>query len=278
MLFFFGTRSSHLRTVRLDENTECPSCNSRNSFDISTFGTYIHFFWIPVLPISKSTVAECSHCKKTYREKELPESIKEKLKASQELDPPKRPIWHGCGCLIILAVMAFSVVGSLLGYFFNKDEFDAAANDPRRTELEGDLELTTTTPSEIGDEISYYLQDCMNYSIEGIETEEIQYFSKQNGNKLLVLLKVMDMKGVESSSRKEIVFAVEECLTELIEPEETEVYIGVHGKWNLLMTKTPANNDLGGRSANSDDLFPFYDADLESETDDLELDEEEEVE
>ena len=55
MIFFFGTRANRIGERRLN-NTTCPNCQTQDSFVSATFGSYVHFFWIPIFPINKTTV------------------------------------------------------------------------------------------------------------------------------------------------------------------------------------------------------------------------------
>jgi len=40
--------------------------------------------------------------------------------------------------------------------------------------------------------------------------------------------------------------------------EDFQLYIGVNGIWNMVLVKTPEEEDLGGRFAKSSLLFTFY--------------------
>lgn len=263
MFIFFGTRTSVIKTKPVNGNTECPYCQNLNTFVASTFGKYFHVFWIPLFPLSKTTVLECRHCKKSYAEHELPEDLKLALLKSNELDPPKRPLWHGCGCLIVAAVLLLIGVlsiGSALFWMADKKtgEKVGQALDTRSAVLHKDIEKATRHPDSKIDSISYRIKGCMDQSIDGIDTEEIKYFSKIKGNKLLVLLKAANLGNTEESSRKELVFAVEDCLAGFLNTDDYQIYIGVDGKWNLLLVKTPGGESLGGRFAKSSLLLPFY--------------------
>ena len=258
MFIFFGTRASKIKTKRIDGNTECPYCQNKNTFVATAFGKYFHLFWIPLLPFSKETVLECSHCKKTYAEHELPENLRLALVKSNQIDPPKRPLWHGFGCLV-LALIGLVVIGiSIASAIFWSDKDVKDEIDVRSISLNNDIEKATATPDQAVDSISYYLKPCIDDDIEGIETQDIKYFSKIMDNKLLVLLKVSDLKKVKASSRKELIYAIEDCLHYIVEAENYQTYIGVRGKWNMVLVKTPHGENLEGKFAKSGLLLPFY--------------------
>jgi len=274
MLFFFGTRATKVAQRQVKSNTTCPHCESQNSFIATTYGRYFHFFWIPIFPLLKSTFLECSHCKKTYKENELPEQIQRALLKENELNPARRPIWHSCGCLIIIAVIIISILSSVVGYLFNKDEIDDSLNDERRTQLYDDISKANNNPTFESDSIANYMKACIALSIDGIDTDKVGYYTKTNADKLLLIMRVKDMKGIEKSSRKELVFASEECLDAILYEEDYEYYIIVQGNWNTLMVKTPYDSDLGGKFADADMALPFYDEPLiKKSIDDTDLDE-----
>lgn len=258
MLIFFGTRSTKIKSAEIRGGTECPNCKSMDSFEASTFAKYFHIFWIPFISLGKKTIVECSNCKKTYFKYQLPENVRRAIQQSDRFDPPKSPRWHNFGAIAFFFLfLLFNVVGVVSVLISDPDSFNFES-DPRKEKLEADLEKVTDNPNIESQPIAFYLKTCVALSIEGIKTDKIQYYTKSNGNKLLVLLKVDDMKKINASSRKELVFAVEDCL-DIYFTEKPDYYIGVDGRWNMLLVKTPYDEDLGGRFAKDELLYPFYD-------------------
>lgn len=256
MIFFFGSRANRIRQRRL-VNTTCPYCQTQDSFVSTTFGSYAHFFWVPIFPLGKTTVAECSHCKKTYSKDEFSDQMLRSLEKEDEINPSKRPIWHGCGCLIIVGFILFSLISGAIGTIFYGDELDTV-DDIRIEQLNADKNRVTTDLSFKKDSISFAVKQCVSMTIEGIATEKIKYTSRIKGNKLMLILKVSDIKQIEKSSRKALVYTVEECLKMLDYQLITEHYIAVDGNWNMLLVKTPNGSDLGGKYADEDLLLSFY--------------------
>ncbi|HRV56189.1 MAG: hypothetical protein KDD16_12445 [Mangrovimonas sp.] len=261
MLFFFGTRATKIGETPI-KNTTCNFCSQPDTFKVITFGRYLHFFWIPIFPLFKTQTAECSHCKKTYSENEFSQEMKTAIVKAHELNSPKRPIWHGCGCLLIIAFFVLPMIFGGIYNIFKEDDGSKdinEENDVRAEYLNEELSRVTSSLTIETDSIAYDLKECINLTIEGIETDKIKYATALNKNRLLVLLKVDDMKKIKKSSRKELVYAVEECLDLMEYQNIDEYYIGVDGKWNLLMVKTPYVSDLGGDFADLSDLYTFYD-------------------
>ena len=164
----------------------------------------------------------------------------------------------GCGCLVlILAFIGFTIWGNSM---LEAEE----AKDLRITYLKQDLERLTTKISE-EDMLTSFAKICIDSSIyiEGgkdIKKNNIEYFTRQNDKKLLIILKVEDLKGVEASTRRVFVEALLDCFSYVEdELEIEEYYICVEGNWNTLLVKTPNGSDLGGKYADQKLLLPFYD-------------------
>ena len=194
MIFFFGTRASKIGEQHIT-NTTCNYCNQQDTFRVTTFARYFHFFWIPIFPLYRTKIAECSHCKKTYAEEEFSESIKHSIERAESLNKPKRPIWHGCGCLVIIALFVVpSILAGIASLFGDGSSDDDDFEDPREEYYNEDYQRRTSTLTFEKDSIAFSVQQCVNFSIEGIDTEAIKYVSNINDNKLLILLEVRDMK------------------------------------------------------------------------------------
>lgn len=99
MLFFYGVRSTHLKTSPLENNQiQCQHCHN-SSMQMSIFGRYAHLFWIPLFSIGKTGVSQCSHCKQTLRKREFSSQLKseyQKIKATAKI-----PFWYFSGLILI---------------------------------------------------------------------------------------------------------------------------------------------------------------------------------
>ena len=264
MIFFFGTRATAISRMRLN-NTTCPYCDTQNSFTVTSFGKYAHFFWIPMFPYAKVHVAECGHCKRTYAQHEFTDQMRTSFANAQETQPVKRPIWHGIGCLLVLAFTALFTVLSVIGGVSSSGDDDAPI-DPRKELLDKDIAKMTRSVSQETDSISWLVKTCLDYSLEDqLKMDEIRYYSRLENRKLLILLEVRDMKKIRASSRKELISAIEDCIDIMEWDSFSETYIGVEGKYNTILIKTPSDSDLGGRYADKEKLLPFYDTLLEEE-------------
>ena len=261
MIFFFGTRSSKIKDRKISKTT-CSYCETKDSFIVSTFSKYFHFFWIPIIPFSKINIAECTHCKKTYAQRQFTSEMNAALQKENEINPAKRPIWQGIGCILLVGFFVLTFGLSLIGVYFgsNKKSNDLETKDSRVALLDTDIKKLNSLVLRDKDSISFALKKCVDYDIEGgIDTDKIEYFTKIQDNRILVLLGVKDLKQIKASERKVIIEVVEYCLADIPYLDSIEQqYIGVEGKWNTVLVKTPTDQDLGGRYADKYKLLPFY--------------------
>ncbi len=101
-MIFFGSRG---RTVsgNLIEGIQCPSCESKQfvSFGILR---YFHLYWIPTILTSKAVGIECTHCKKTLIDKEIPKELSGKIAATVFNRKNTLPMFTGLFLIAILTV------------------------------------------------------------------------------------------------------------------------------------------------------------------------------
>lgn len=259
MFIFFGTRSSKVKQAPIETAFTCPYCEKSRVFLMTVFSRYFHIFFLPFLKLGQTTTLECTHCRKTYLDDELQGAVKDQVEQDNKKSPPKRGLFHSCGCLLILLVLVLVTIRGCFGYFFGGDDAPEK-EDPRIEALRSDFKKASVKPI---DSVSAALKPCVIESLTGIDTGDIRYFAKTSEDRVLILVKVTDMKGVQADTRKELVYAVENCFYATFGGEgRTKLYIGVEGTWNLLMASSPTREDLGGKFASEDILLPFYDTPL----------------
>ncbi|MGB3151997.1 MAG: hypothetical protein WBB27_15170 [Maribacter sp.] len=261
MIFFFGTRASKIKERKL-KGTTCPYCQTRDSFIVSSYSKYFHFFWIPLIPLFKTHIAECAHCKKSYDKVHFTQEMQRSLENENRLNPVKRPLWQGCGCLVLVAFFAIMMSISFYGVYMrseNPEKYKVEV-DPRLELLNADLDKLSRLIKKDSDSLTFALKECVDYdTIGGIDTEKIGYFTRKNGNSLLVLLRIEEIKKIKPKFRKDILDVVNDCLHQIDGFNKIDqVYIGVEGRWNTVLVKTPSDADLGGRFADKTKILPFY--------------------
>ncbi|MBC6999526.1 zinc-ribbon domain-containing protein [Cytophaga sp. FL35] len=262
MLFLFGVRTSVLKEDYL-KNTTCPHCKSKDSIKLIVKGNYFHFFWIPILPLNKTITAECDHCRRHFKKKEFTEDMEHSKNVLLRVSPAKRPLWQGCGCLVLTVLFTIVMSLSLYGvYTRSKDTKEKTIiQDPNYNMLISDFKtLNDKTLVTENDSISGLLRNCINNEIvSGITTKNIAYFSKSKGEKLLILLKIKDIKNITPKYRKDILDVIEDCLKQTqLNTTFKKHYIGIEGRWNTVLVRTPTEENVTGRFADKKLLLPFY--------------------
>ncbi|WP_057937970.1 zinc-ribbon domain-containing protein [Algoriphagus resistens] len=117
MIFFYGTRSTHLKTAPLDDpQIQCQHCHTAGSMTMSVFGKYAHFFWIPLFSIGKTGGTQCNHCKQVLRKRELSPQLKTTY---QELkSATKTPVWYFSGLILLSALIVLPLLASMVFRIF----------------------------------------------------------------------------------------------------------------------------------------------------------------
>lgn len=136
-MIFYGTNSSNLDSGTL-QNVQCPHCDNVTTFSYDVFGRYAYVYWIPFFPLGKTSVAECSHCKATYKiDNNVPE-IKKAFDRKMEVNPVKTPIKH----FSFSFILGIIVVGSILYGMKTDSDTSDFAQAPKVDDIY--LEVTTS--------------------------------------------------------------------------------------------------------------------------------------
>ncbi|MEM9527595.1 MAG: hypothetical protein AAGA31_13365, partial [Bacteroidota bacterium] len=158
---------------------------------MSFFGRYAHVFWIPLFPIGKKSVCECTHCKRTYDSSDY----SEKLHAinSELRGRVKSPTWNWAGLMIVGAIFLSTTLFETFRY-----------HDPRDELLEADISRMMYQPEESKDSTSYVISAFLNDFVnEELEPQQFKYLTKVVDDKLLVLLEIPKFSSLEREERPE---------------------------------------------------------------------------
>lgn len=153
---------------------------------------------------------------------------------------------------IILKLSLFVLVFSLFSCGKSKPD------DMRKVYLSEDQDKVTDNPDAKSDSVSYFLKECVNKTLTGIKTDKLKYFSKEKNDTILIIVKVRDMRKIEKTSRKQLLFAVDDCLKFSEYFRNKKIYIDVEGNFSTLLVKSPVKSDLDGKYADEKLLLPFY--------------------
>ena len=228
----YGWRGAKIGSYDI-KNTTCQYCKNVEPQRVTEFGKYVHVLWIPLFPIGKTKVAECTHCLRTIEEKDFPNNLRTNI--ASQANSVKRPIWHYLGLLIIGGLIGMSIIlGGLAAAFGDNTP------DPRQEQLKSYVDQMTRTPLS-SDSTSITLKAFFSDFIsEDLDISKNEYFTKVDGNKLMVLTRFPKLKKVEKSERTEVIKYIELVLDLDENLKGKDRYIGIYGKYNLMVSKTPS--------------------------------------
>ncbi|UAY52995.1 zinc-ribbon domain-containing protein [Ferruginibacter albus] len=259
MFFLFGTNKSKLKHKYFLKNCKCPVCGQLNTLDGSVTGRYFHLFFIPLFPAGKEKSAKCSHCNSTINEKSFTPEMKQEFMIASAENPNKTPFWHGCGCLAIVLLVLVILLSAAYVWFKHRHD-PPKAEDYRKVAFNADEKKLDDDSLVPLDSISVDLKNCLDNRFNDVlEKDKFRYFCKINQDRVLVLLKIEDIKKIKADDRHKLIPIIEKCLNNIDGLAGKEVYIGVEGKWNMILTSSPMKEDLDGSFADEDILYPFYD-------------------
>lgn len=104
-MIFFGTKGKTVSGQVVD-GIQCPSCEKTQ---FMTFGIirYFHLYWIPTFVTSKKVGMECTHCKRTLLDKEIPSDLSRQIKDTVFTNGNTIPLFSGLiiiGCFVLFGI------------------------------------------------------------------------------------------------------------------------------------------------------------------------------
>ena len=226
-MLIYGTRATTIGEFTVPQ-AECASCHQRGTQRMAVFGRYAHLFWIPLFPVGKVAVAECTHCLRTLRKKEFSPELRRKYEEKQ--GEASRPVWHWAGLAVILLFFTSSAIASALREV-----------DPREALLDADLEQLTTQPALATDSGAYYTKVYFDeYIVPEMEPEDFKYYTREEGTKVLLLLQIPTLKDLDKDARPEVITMVKEVADEFPHLDGKARYIGVKGQSSIMLVSSPS--------------------------------------
>lgn len=104
MFFIFGVRSTAVLLQAL--KISCGHCQT-DSVQLLVYQNYCHLFWIPFFPLWKSTVSQCTHCKKVCKTREFDPALQQSAK---ELKKQAKAPWWTWTLSLLLLLFVLSVI------------------------------------------------------------------------------------------------------------------------------------------------------------------------
>lgn len=109
-MIFFGKKASVIKQEHIF-GLSCPSCQTNNSIHGAVVGNYGHLYWIPTIPMGKTVVAQCEHCRKTFDEKDMSIQMRDAIRPM--LEETKTPLMHFSGLFVIGGLFALGIYASI---------------------------------------------------------------------------------------------------------------------------------------------------------------------
>jgi hypothetical protein len=243
-MIIFGSRATNIGEFNVPQ-AECAHCHQRGTQRVAVFGRYAHIFWIPLFPIGKTVVSECTHCLRTLKKKEFSPELRRKY--DEQAITVSRPFWHYVGLVAVLLFVGSSVIAAAF-----------TTPDPREDLLDADLAALTTTPDMYGDSVAFELKYYFDeYILPEMEPENFKYHTRVDGDKVLFLLQVPKLKDLAKDARPELVDMVNELADEFPHLDGKERYIGIKGRSSMMLVRTPEGLE-NSSYADEEGLYDFY--------------------
>ena len=133
--------------------------------------------------------------------------------------------------------------------------------DPRFVQLNNDIAKMTNDVSE-SDSIASSLKTILGIaSMDGFDADRFQYFVDTTPTKALVLVRIPELNSVALDDRNVFMSIVDNLAGN--EDGEKEEYIGIFGRRDLMLCKTPASNQNKNRLSKAPLLGYYNDSSMD---------------
>ena len=151
-MIFFGTKGKVVTGEAL-QGVQCPTCDNSQH---ASFGimNYFHIYWIPTFLTSRKVGMECTHCKRTLVDDEVPSHLVEQIKSA---------VFSG---LILISIIVFGFMGAA-----QQNDAQAATYITEPAVKDYYVVDLTEINSEADAEYPYGLLRVSNVSRSGIEMQ-----------------------------------------------------------------------------------------------------------
>ena len=155
-MLIYGTKAPLRKTELIFE--PCPNCKRTNCVEINIFQKYLHLFWIPLVPLSKTGWARCAHCGEVFTIFQMSPSMLTSYERIRK--NTTTPVWAFTGLLLC-------IIGPIaLGISDNRkhEKVSFLISSPRKNDV---LEIML-------DYNKYTL-----YKIEKVERDSVYFFANK---------------------------------------------------------------------------------------------------
>lgn len=108
-MIIYGTKAVHLKSAQ-PRSMVCAHCGQTDTTVLSAYSKHAHIFWIPIFPVGRVGLSQCTHCKQTLEYKNMSRDLQ---LAYNNLQAETRvPIWQFVGLGLIAMLITFGVYSS----------------------------------------------------------------------------------------------------------------------------------------------------------------------
>lgn len=258
MLFLYGVRSSIIESY-LVHLGRCASCNESANYRVTITGHYFHFFFVPVFPLWKSTVAECQQCRNLLKPKSyFPELQKSVYQHFQNNKIVKRPWWHSLGIIIIAGAVLLATILVVVAISMPEPGSNKSFEELAYEQFLDDKYDTTSDLRAPKDSISFNLRNCLESSLfQGAEIPEMYFATRIFKNRLLIIIEDPNLIDMQWNDRKKYVEIIEKCLDEDL-AKSYDKYIFIETDDGSSLISTPNQTATFELTEDYDGIYDFY--------------------
>jgi hypothetical protein len=132
--------------------------------------------------------------------------------------------------------------------------------DPRAEKFNADEKTLGNNPTAGDAKLSEFIKEGLQaLTIPEAKAERYQVFTRRNGNSVLVLVKVPDLKKYKDTARRQLLDAVVALVEIANKGQNPKVYVGIKGGFVFGAVRiTPDFTDTG-RLVSESKMYGFYD-------------------
>jgi hypothetical protein len=197
-MIIYGSRSTELVKRNLKE--KCANCETPNSIQLQVYQKYAHIFWVPLFPMNKLGISQCTHCRQTLSKEQFPHSLEREYK--NVVAETRAPLWTFVGLALIAVFIGMGMVNSQVTDKLNAERIAAPQNgDLYEIKTEGNQYTLYKVEQMDGDSVFVRYNNYETNKRSGLfELDEKGYselmygYSKNELNEMLQKGEILEIK------------------------------------------------------------------------------------
>jgi hypothetical protein len=173
-----GTKEKLLISETVSES--CMHCGKNNVINLAIYQKYFHLFFIPFIPLKKTAISTCSHCKEKLFLKEMTISLKENFERIRGYT--KTAWWTFIGSIILVGL----ITNELINDKKKNNRSAILINSPQKDdfyEIKTDDELYTLYKVEYVTKDSVFFKFSKNEYLNSLSLIEAEAQNESNFTK-----------------------------------------------------------------------------------------------